>query len=911
MPQENIGSAVKSFYKFIGTHVSYDKATTTHTTMGEGSNCGKYNFVGDDYQKFLDKYIAVLNSEAEVDLNFVERPNSNGVTYFFIDVDYEHDGKKRMYTDKHIKQIIDKTNEFLRDHFNVTKNHLITFVTEKPEPTKRKNSPEYKDGFHIYYPNLPMEEKHRYYVTDYLKTCMANDEFLDGIKYKNETENIFDASVVRNNGILMYGSKKPGCHPYKLTRVYDSKLRSLGIEEYDYEELVHTLSNQKYDVDAKIEVVDDKEILQDIEKINAQYNGGNKKKILNDKHNRNNRNENYDDDCDRYARKTSNDPKINNVKKEEKRKTPLQQKELEMAVLLCKILDGKRARDYKSWRRVGFVMRSIDDSLYNEYVEFSKKEINKYNEGKVTCRQVWDDAANYCNFSAMGTLRHWARTDNPKKYNDIIRRIYDNLFGKAETNKHVDIAEVVHALYKDRFVCVDIAKKKWYEYQSHKWVAVQSAYTFEELISLEIRNMLAMHCSEKLRKAVLENDDGFNSDYEHKKYQKLLKLTENLGDVKFRENVVRACANKFFDPNFQTKLDANVYLVGFENGIYDLKEMCFRDGLPTDYVSKTVGYDWKEFNENDKIFEKINKFFSEVQINEDMREYLFTFIAKILRGIPDSKLHIWTGGGGNGKSVTIDLLKHMLGEYFGTVPVTILTKKRNSSGSASPELADKFGKRLLVVNETEHNDVIFVGQMKEYTGKDLIMARPLYGDPFYFVPQFTMILTCNNLPSIPATDKGTWRRLRVTPFESEFVNEPTKPNQFMIDEELQEEFPEWRQPLMWLIMTKYYPIYHEGIAGKRFKIKEPAKVLEYTTKYKLDSDFYADFLKDNIECTQNDNDTESIPFLFQTFRDWFTGSFSEKPPAKKDFIDYLKKNDYKLDKKCVKMIGYKYALGSS
>jgi P4 family phage/plasmid primase-like protien len=885
MPSISTGSVIKKFKNFIEAHETASQPMT-HTTLTKGGKC--YNFVGDDYRQFLEKYVAVLQSGAELDLHFVEKPNP--VALFLIDVDYDQKGSKRQYKQKHIKQIIEETNSFLIENFLVTKHQLTTFVTEKDHSTKRDNNNYYKDGFHIYYPYLPMNEKHRYFVMDHLNDLMKENVFLDGIEYIGDEEKIFDKSIIKSNGIVMIGSKKQGGQYYNLTHVYDSQLQKLTTDEYDTEELVYLLSNQQYDIDAGISIVDDETVIEKVDEIYKQYSGGNKKK------------KKKTGDHDERSTASSNS-KI----KIKKKTSVAQSRDIEMAKALCKILSKKRAHDYVSWRRVGFALRAIDESLYDDFVEFSKRDMAKYREGKITCETIWETAAGFTQFYSIGTLRHWARTDNPKEYNKIIRKMYDSLFGRAETNKHVDIAEVVYALYRDRFVCIDIVKKKWYEFQDHKWVFVQSAYTLEELISSEVRDMMTMYCSEKLKQS-LNNEDGFDRDVEHRKYQKLMRLNENLGDVKFRENVVRACSNKFFDATFQAKLDTNVYLVGFTNGVYDLKDMCFRDGLPTDYISKTVGYDWQEYEEDDEVFDKIHKYFSEVQIEEDMRTYLMTFIAKTLRGVPDSKLHMWTGGGGNGKSVTVDLIKHLLGDYFGVVPVTLLTRKRGQSSGPTPELADKFGKRFLIIQEPEHNDVVFVGQMKEYTGKDMIMARPMYGDPFYYVPQFTMVLTCNNLPYIPATDNGTWRRLRVTPFESEFVDKPKKPNQFMKDEELQEDFPNWRQPLMWLIINKFYPIYAEGIDGKKYKIFEPEKVTQFTNNYKLDSDVYAEFLEDNISKTDDPNDTEPIPFLFQMFRDWYTGSYSEKPPAKKNFISYLKKNDYKIDAKGHKLIGYKYAL---
>jgi P4 family phage/plasmid primase-like protien len=443
---------------------------------------------------------------------------------------------------------------------------------------------------------------------------------------------------------------------------------------------------------------------------------------------------------------------------------------------------------------------------------------------------------------------------------------------------------------------VDIPKNKWYEFQNHKWVFIQSAHTLEELISGDVRKMMMMYCSEKMAASV-SNPDGYSNENDHRKYGKLMNAINELASVPFRSNVVRACASKFYDAEFQAKLDTNVYLVGFENGVYDLQELAFRDGLPSDRVSKTVGYDWKEYDENDQVFEKIHKYFSEVQTEKDMREYILTFIASILRGVPDQKVHLWTGGGGNGKSATITLVKNMLGQYYGMCKITLLTRKSGGSSDAVPELADKFGVRLIVIQEPEHNDVVYVGQMKELSGADLIYARPLYGDPFYYVPQFTMVLTCNNLPHIPTTDNGTWRRLRVVPFESEFVDDnPKGPKQFLKDEEMTEDFPNWAQPMMWLAITKYYPIFKIGVNGKKYKILEPTKIVEHTKNYKNDSDAYAEFLDNSLKLTNDDNDTENIDFIYEAFRNWYSASYNEKAPVKKSFIAYLKKNNYKYDK---------------
>ena len=67
----------------------------------------------------------------------------------------------------------------------------------------------------------------------------------------------------------------------------------------------------------------------------------------------------------------------------------------------------------------------------------------------------------------------------------------------------------------------------------------------------------------------------------------------------------------------------------------------------------------------------------------------------------------------------------------------------------------------------------------------ILLARGLHQAPIQFKPQFKMVLTCNVLPEINASDRGTWRRVRKVEFKSVFTDkpDPDDPFQFEIDEE--------------------------------------------------------------------------------------------------------------------------------
>lgn len=922
-------SIIKEFESFLESHKTYRTKNVTHTSP-DGS---RYTFKGISYNDFLQKYCKLLENNPESKFVFRERPSKDNVTYLSVPIKFTQKVSNRLYGENHIEAIVKEANKIIISNFLVTHSELTSYVTIIPKPHKIKEKT-YAEEIDIYYPELALPVHARCYVLKELSKKIIRKKVFSGIpmqKSLSEKNSPINYSVLAEEGALMYGCKRE----HYLTGIYDRFGDTIDYpEEYDYETIVGLLSNTRYNLDQCTRFRD----VLISKKADFIYNNfldkeADKYKVI-DEPDDDSESDYYSDsesdtDADSYdsvdsddsydqrnknhknhkTRKNQKNSKSRNKKvkpRKDVRQHPEKVREIELAKRLMQIISRKRARNKKDWQRIGYALYSVSYTLFPIFKEFSAKNRRGFD---ITPQDVWRLAPKYCKNYSINTLRRWGFLDNKRKYQKILKEIYADLFAKSETCKHVDLAKLIHGLYRDRFVCVEIKSKasKWYEFQDHKWVVVQSAYTLEEIISEDVRSMLLSYCSDKLGEMAKK---GHNyKSHEHNRYTKLMAGIDKLGDVGFRSDVVRACANKFFVSDFQSQLDTDPYLIGFENGVYDLNEMSFRDGMPSDMVSKTVGYDYEEYDMDDPIFEQILTFFSQVHTDEEMREYTLTFLASILRGKPDQKAHIWTGGGGNGKSATVDLVKRMIGDYFGVLPVTVITVKNKSSSNARPELADKFGKRFLVIQEPEHNDVVFVGQMKELTGEDTLHARPLYGDPFEFTPMFTIVLTCNNLPHIPSTDRGTWRRLRVTPFESEFVEaNPVGPKQFLGDEELKEKFDSWIKPLVWLLLNKYYAIYKDGVNGKRYKIKEPELVKKYTNAYKKDSDFYVEFLDDNFNFTDNEEETETIQFVYDTFVAWYSSAYGSKPPPMKKFKEYLKKNKIKHDKREIKGIQYALSL---
>jgi len=236
--------------------------------------------------------------------------------------------------------------------------------------------------------------------------------------------------------------------------------------------------------------------------------------------------------------------------------------------------------------------------------------------------------------------------------------------------------------------------------------------------------------------------------------------------------------------------------------------------------------------------------------------------------------------GSNGKSKLIELFKKAFGSYTGSLPISLLTQKRSASSAASPELARCRGLRFVDMAEPGRGERMNIGLMKQLTGGDVIMARPLYKEPFDFKPMFKIALCCNDLPKVPPDDEGTWRRLRVLKFISKFTAKPKKEFEFMIDPYLAEKFDRWKEAFMFILLQYFEKYRTEGIF-------EPEDVQQATIDYQKTADIYVDFLDENLIRTEIGGlMMEEIHFRF---RSWYGQNYGGHCDNQKKFKTHMEK----------------------
>ena len=157
------------------------------------------------------------------------------------------------------------------------------------------------------------------------------------------------------------------------------------------------------------------------------------------------------------------------------------------------------------------------------------------------------------------------------------------------------------------------------------------------------------------------------------------------------------------------KLNVNPYLFGCCNGMLELRakdaagkeSVIFRQGRPEDYVSFLAGripaechdpIPYIPYDPHHPIQHEITDFLTKVFPNPELRAYVLRLLSSCLEGANREQCYYTLiGGGGNGKSKIVELMRLALGDYQTSMSTTVLTRKRPDSGAANPEIIVSHG----------------------------------------------------------------------------------------------------------------------------------------------------------------------------------------------------------------------------
>lgn len=150
--------------------------------------------------------------------------------------------------------------------------------------------------------------------------------------------------------------------------------------------------------------------------------------------------------------------------------------------------------------------------------------------------------------------------------------------------------------------------------------------------------------------------------------------------------------------------------------------------------------------------------------NGDTQSYLQRLAGYVLTGSTQEQMFaFFHGPGGNGKSVFIQTLGTILGDYAATA--TLDTFMATSTSRHLTELAGLRAARLVIVPETEAGTSWAEARIKSVTGGEKIRANFMHRDHFEYQPQFKLIVAGNHRPSLSNVGESMRRRLHLIPFD--------------------------------------------------------------------------------------------------------------------------------------------------
>ncbi|MFJ8888497.1 phage/plasmid primase, P4 family [Streptomyces sp. NPDC102402] len=211
-------------------------------------------------------------------------------------------------------------------------------------------------------------------------------------------------------------------------------------------------------------------------------------------------------------------------------------------------------------------------------------------------------------------------------------------------------------------------------------------------------------------------------------------------------------------------LDADPYALCTPAGIVDLRSGAVRPAVPDkDFHSRSTTVSPRAMP-TPRWLRFLTDTFGEGAEGTEMIDFLQVLLGYSITGdVGGQVMPFLFGSGKNGKSVLLDVLLKLLGDYADAAPPGFLMA-RPYEGHPT-DLAELHGRRVIVCNEVKPGDRFDEARVKLLTGGDRIKARRMRQDFFSFEPTHKLWLLGNHRPEVGTGGFAFWRRIRLLPFE--------------------------------------------------------------------------------------------------------------------------------------------------
>jgi len=315
-------------------------------------------------------------------------------------------------------------------------------------------------------------------------------------------------------------------------------------------------------------------------------------------------------------------------------------------------------------------------------------------------------------------------------------------------------------------------------------------------------------------------------------------------------------------------LDAQGHLLNLPNGTLNLTTIELQPHSKDDFLTKIAGVEYRPGAKCPLWLQHLELIFNGDRELIDAFQQVVGYTLQ--QENPEQVLFILYGSGKNGKSKTIEVLSHILGEYAINIAAETLMKKKLNDNGPRGDIARISNARFVSASEGEAGQPLAEGVVKQLTGDDVITVRRLYEAEIEFRPTAKIFLATNHRPIIKGTDEGIWRRIWLIPFTTSIPEERRDPD------------------IAAKLIQEASGILNWGLDGLR-KYREigrlipPEKVKVAVEEYRQDSDILKEFVESWCQMTGQIKRND----LYRAYSDW-CDSNHEKAVGSKRFAGMIR-----------------------
>ena len=321
------------------------------------------------------------------------------------------------------------------------------------------------------------------------------------------------------------------------------------------------------------------------------------------------------------------------------------------------------------------------------------------------------------------------------------------------------------------------------------------------------------------------------------------------------------------------QLDANAWLFGVSNGVVDLRTGTLKPDSRDEFVTRRSPV---AFNPN-ATAPRWHQFIREItakpatpapggfEYRPELAHYLQKALGYSLTGSArEHKMFIAVGDGANGKSVLLDTVLRVLGDYGQPMaPEALMSNGKDVDAErATPFKFKLVGARAAISSESKDGQKLDMGMVKQHTGGGQLTARNAYSTAIAFEITHKLWLMTNNKPGIDHLDAATRDRLHIIPFDMRW-NRPG-----IVDSDSNK--PDGDKTLLDTLKTESEGVLAWLVAGalayQREGLSPPAEVARMTRDYFDEQDPFSQWLATCEVCDIKQGALAAT--LFSEFRQW-------------------------------------------